>query len=110
MGYIPVKKNPVINLNTSNENKSLAMRRIITFEIAPRIEENKNIFRGEYLSDNAKKAKMKDKDILLSNGQMVRSGVLIDKNKKNLIAEHPQHIFTRWYGYALSFPDPEIYE
>jgi len=57
MGYIPVRKNPVINLNTSNENKSKAMKRIKRFDNAPRIEQNKNIFRGEYLSDSAKKAK-----------------------------------------------------
>lgn len=59
---------------------------------------------------NAKKAKMKGKDILLGNGQIVRSGVLINQDNETLKTEHPQHIFTRWYGYALSFPNPEIYE
>ena len=57
IGYIPVKKNPVRNLNTSSEYKSLAMKRINRFDIAPRIDEYKNIFRGEYLSENAKNAK-----------------------------------------------------
>ena len=33
------------------------MKRISRFETAPRIEQTKYIFRGEYLSDNAKNAK-----------------------------------------------------
>jgi hypothetical protein len=49
-------------------------------------------------------AKMQDKEVLLDNGAVVRSGVLLDRAGKRLAAEHPQQTFTRWYGFALTFP------
>ena len=55
-------------------------------------------------------AKLVDKEIRLGNGQFVRSGVLVNQDGKPLTVERPNQIFTRWYGYSLSFPDPEIYE
>ena len=55
-------------------------------------------------------AKLDDKDILLGNGQIVRSGLLLDKDNNQLKVERPNRIFTRWYGYSLTFPDPEIYQ
>ena len=54
-------------------------------------------------------AKMQDRDVLLDNGLMVRAGVLTDRAGKRLAMERPQQIFTRWYGFALTFPGSEVY-
>jgi hypothetical protein len=58
---------------------------------------------------SAKSAKMQDKAVVLDNGSVVRSGVLLDRAGKRLAMEHPQQIFTRWYGFALTFPGGEVY-
>ena len=54
-------------------------------------------------------AKMQDKDVLLDNGAAVRSGILLDRAGKRLAMEHPQQTFTRWYGFALTFPGSEVF-
>jgi hypothetical protein len=54
-------------------------------------------------------AKKQDKEVLLDNGMVVRSGVLLDRAGRRLTMEHPQQIFTRWYGFALTFPGSEVY-
>jgi hypothetical protein len=55
-------------------------------------------------------AKMQDKDVMLDNGMAVRSGVLLDRAGKRIAMEHPQQTFTRWYGFALTFPGSEVFE
>lgn len=54
-------------------------------------------------------AKMQNKEVLLDNGMVVRSGVLLDRAGKRLAMEHPQQTFTRWYGFALTFPGSEVF-
>jgi hypothetical protein len=54
-------------------------------------------------------AKMQGDDVLLDNGGVVRSGVLLDRTGKRLAMEYPQQIFTRWYGFALTFPGGEVF-
>ena len=54
-------------------------------------------------------AKMQDKDVLLDNGFMVRTGVLLDRDGRRVEMERPQQIFTRWYGFALTFPRSEVF-
>jgi hypothetical protein len=54
-------------------------------------------------------AKIEGKDIVLDRGSMLRSGVLFDRRGKRLPMERPQQIFTRWYGFALTFPGSEIF-
>src|SRR5262249_35649637 len=54
-------------------------------------------------------ARMQNDVVLLDNGAVVRSGVLLDKAGKQLPMEDPQQIFTRWYGFALTFPGGEVY-
>jgi hypothetical protein len=54
-------------------------------------------------------AKMQYKDILLDDGAVVRSGVLLDRGGKRVTMERPQQIFTRWYGFALTFPGSEVF-
>jgi hypothetical protein len=58
---------------------------------------------------NAKTANIEGGEVRLSGGSVVRSGVLLDRSGKPLNADHPQQMFTRWYGFALTFPGAEIF-
>jgi hypothetical protein len=58
---------------------------------------------------NAKQAKVEGSEVRLDNGSVVRAGVLVDRRGKPQNAEHPQQIFTRWYGFALTFPASGVY-
>jgi hypothetical protein len=50
-------------------------------------------------------------DVLrLSNDQYVDGSVLYDSDGTRVEAARPLQIFTRWYGFALTFPNAEIYE
>ena len=55
-------------------------------------------------------AKLEDKDVVFDNGARVRSGVLFDRGGKRLAMDRPQQIFTRWYGFALTFPGSEVFD
>ncbi|HLB30379.1 MAG TPA: hypothetical protein VJN91_02530, partial [Gammaproteobacteria bacterium] len=55
-------------------------------------------------------ARLEGAEILLGNGQRVRAGRLVDADNAPVATERPQQIFSRWYGFSLTFPDPEIYE
>jgi hypothetical protein len=58
---------------------------------------------------SAASAEIKDQEVRLNNGTIVRSGVLVDRNGKKRTAELPQQIFTRCYGLALTFPGSEVF-
>ena len=58
---------------------------------------------------NSAGARMQDKDVVLDSGSVVRSGVLLDRGGKRQGMERPQQIFTRWYGFALTFPGSEVF-
>jgi hypothetical protein len=58
---------------------------------------------------DAKKAERKGNDVRLDNGVVVRSGILFDNKGKRQNPDRPQQIFTRWYGFALTFPGSEIF-
>ena len=47
-------------------------------------------------------ATLEERHIRLDTGEVVRGGVLVD-------ADRPQQLFSRWYGFALTFPGLEIY-
>jgi hypothetical protein len=53
--------------------------------------------------------KVQNKEILLDDGAVVRSGLLLDRGGKRVAMERPQQIFTRWYGFALTFPGCEVF-
>ncbi len=57
---------------------------------------------------NSARAEMNDKEVHLDNGAILRRGVLFDRNGRRQIAELPQQMFTRWYGFALTFPGCEV--
>jgi len=52
---------------------------------------------------NAKTARFEGNDVRLDNGDVVRSGVLMDRAGKAQTADRPQQMFTRWYGFAPRF-------
>ncbi len=54
-------------------------------------------------------AKLQGKEIRLDSGAVLRSGVLVGRDGKPVPAERPQQIFTRWYGFALTFPESEVF-
>jgi len=52
---------------------------------------------------------MQDNEVRLDNRSVVRSGVLFDRGGKRQTVERPQQVFTRWYGFALTFPGCEVF-
>ena len=58
---------------------------------------------------DAASATLEDREIHLDTGGVVRRGVLYDANGARVDAQRPQQLFSRWYGFALTFPEPEIY-
>ena len=59
-------------------------------------------------SVGAKSATMDGRDVRLGDGSIVRMGVLLNRDGKRQQAERPQQLFTRWYGFSLTFPGSEI--
>ena len=51
---------------------------------------------------------MDGRDVRLDNGSIVRMGVLQNREGKRQSVERPQQLFTRWYGFSLTFPACEI--
>jgi Protein of unknown function (DUF3179) len=50
-----------------------------------------------------------DDDVLrLNNGRHVQSAALYEGDER-LKTERPMQVFTRWYGFALSFPGTRVY-
>lgn len=58
---------------------------------------------------DANSARVEGTDVHLDNGAVVRSGVLLDCRGMRQNVERPQQIFTRWYGFALTFPGCEVF-
>lgn len=50
-----------------------------------------------------------DNVIELSTGQRIANSVLVDHQGDLLPMDRPLQIFTRWYGFALTFPGTEIH-
>jgi hypothetical protein len=58
---------------------------------------------------NATRARVDGSVVKLDQGSSVRDGVLLDSQGRRSAAERPQQVFTRWYGFALTFPGASIY-
>lgn len=58
---------------------------------------------------NATSARLQGKDVRLDSGHAVRSGILVNAQGTRQPAERPQQVFTRWYGFALTFPGTEVF-
>jgi len=61
------------------------------------------------LPTSAKKAEWRGADLLLDSGEMIRQGVLVDENGRKKSVKKPMQVFTRWYGFAYTFPDCEVF-
>jgi hypothetical protein len=58
---------------------------------------------------DAESAQLEGNQIRLDTGAVVTSGVLFDAEGNRQDGDLPQQIFTRWYGYALTFPGAEVF-
>jgi len=58
---------------------------------------------------DASAATLEGKEVRLDSGGVVRSGLVYDAAGQRLDAERPQQLFSRWYGFALTFPGPQIF-
>jgi len=58
---------------------------------------------------SASSAKVQGNEVHLDNGSVVRDGLLFDRGGKRSAIERPDQVFTRWYGFALTFPGCEIF-
>lgn len=62
-----------------------------------------------YYTD-AESARHKGGVIRLSNGNRIEEGVVHDGSGERLEVDRPLQVYTRWYGFSLTFPEPEIYD
>ena len=58
---------------------------------------------------NATRAQVDGSVVKLDRGLSVRDGVLLNSQGRRSAAERPQQVFTRWYGFALTFPGASVY-
>ena len=54
------------------------------------------------------RARVDGSSVRLDEGT-VRDGVLLDSRGRRVEAERPLQVFTRWYGFALTFPGTSVY-
>ena len=59
---------------------------------------------------DAGKVTIEGRNISLDNGYSIQNGQIYDDHGALVAVEHPQQMFTRWYGFSLTFPDSEIFE
>ena len=62
------------------------------------------------LYTNATKFKWLNDLLYLATGEIVRGGVLCDNHGLAQKTDRPMQLFLRWYGFAYTFPDCEVYE
>ncbi len=59
---------------------------------------------------DVQEAEWDGRDLRLDGGPVIRDGRLYDSAGDELPTERPLHLFARWYGFSLTFPNCEIYE
>ena len=59
---------------------------------------------------NANEAAVEGRTVQLDDGYTVIESQLRDPNGDPVEFERPNQVFTRWYGFSLTFPNPEIYD
>ena len=57
---------------------------------------------------DASGAVLGEREVRLDTGGVVRMGVLYDQDGRRLDVERPQQLFSRWYGFSLTFPGAEF--
>ena len=58
---------------------------------------------------DASSATLHGKEIRLDTGRVVRTGLLYDASVTRVDAERPLQLFSRWYGFSLTFPGPGLF-
>ncbi len=58
---------------------------------------------------NAESAEWSGDVLRLSDGSYIESGILIDGSGERIADARPLQVFTRWYGFSLTFPHTGIY-
>jgi hypothetical protein len=71
------------------------------------IERESNTPAALYVEGNA--VQRHGEGVRLDDGTRVEGGVLIDARGRASDPERPQQMFTRWYGFALTFPRCEVF-
>ena len=51
-----------------------------------------------------------DDTLHLDTGEIIRGGMLYDAQSTTQAVTRPMQMFTRWYGFAYTFPGCEVYE
>ena len=51
---------------------------------------------------------LEGREFVLSDGYRIQNGQLKTELGEQVNIEQPQQIFTRWYGFALTFPETEV--
>jgi hypothetical protein len=51
-----------------------------------------------------------DDELHLNTGQVVRRGILYEPDGPRSEADRPMQVFTRWYGFYLTWPKAEVFE
>lgn len=59
---------------------------------------------------DAERAEWHGEAVHLSNGQIIRGGGLLDSAGNLVKSKRPLQLFTRWYSFAVTFPNCEIYK
>lgn len=59
---------------------------------------------------DATSARWEGDELHLSTGAVIRGGAFYDASGTNREMERPLQIFTRWYGFSLTFPGADVYE
>jgi len=58
---------------------------------------------------DAAHARVEAKEVRFDDGSVFRSGVLYGRDEIAQSPNRPQQLFTRWYGFALTFPGSEVF-
>ena len=56
------------------------------------------------------KVELEGREFILSDGYRIQNGQLKTELGEQVNIEQPQQIFTRWYGFALTFPETEVFQ
>jgi hypothetical protein len=55
------------------------------------------------------RARLDGSVVRLDNGLTVRNGILKNARGERMTTERPLQLFTRWYGFALTFPGTDVF-
>ena len=59
---------------------------------------------------DAKEVRIEGRNITLDGGYSIRNQQIFDNQGNFIEVDRPQQMFTRWYGFSLTFSDPDIFE